>query len=92
MRPEKVLDIELEKLDHIYWDVKDEQTDLKSAYQSTIPDKMADNFYNMDEEDFQHFKKVHMNAKRNLELGLIKENRHKVTVGHIIDLMELKPR
>lgn len=60
MQPDAVLKMEMAKLNREYADVKDDQKDLQGFYQASIPDCLKENSYQLEIEDFAHFKNKHL--------------------------------
>ena len=60
IQPETVLKNELQKLNTEFADVKNEQKDLQHVYKSSVPSYLQENMFNLDESDYQAFKKRHM--------------------------------
>lgn len=74
LRPDTIIKYQMDKLDRDFADVKDLLQDHRDQFQTTVPSKIMDNNLRLKRGDYENFRNVHLQKKRQLELKIIKEN------------------
>lgn len=92
MRPDAVVENEIQKVKDVYKDVIEETKDISQTYKAVIPEIVKKNNLNQKPADYVNFRNVHISQKKKLELEVFKQNKKQELNNEIFALMEPKRR
>lgn len=92
MQLDKAINIQMNKIEKEYSDVLNGSKDVSGTYKTTVPNTVYYNCLNLGPKDYDRFTKHYQRQKKELELGIIKNNLNQEVTDKIFEITSPKAR